>query len=175
MPEQYDIDQLFESPQTKLEGTDTPSFGNTFDQGYSGARTNSQLKNYGVGTRTIRVPVGYNIQDAIDKVAQDGGGVVSLQNGTHKPQTDITLYSSVYLQGETAASAIIDFQNKSFGIKVVGENAYTTGTVSVSNGSTTVTGSGTSWSSNVSAGQKILLQGIWYPVAAVWIVTGKQL
>lgn len=44
---------------------------------------------------------------------------------------------------------------------------YSTGTISVTNGSTTVTGSGTLWASNVNAGDKIRINERWYEIASI--------
>lgn len=120
-----------------------------------------------IGGQYRTVAVGDSIQDAIDAVNAAGGGTVVLQNGTHTPGQDITLYSKITLQGQNGDSTIIDFSGGSYQIKGIGSGAYTTGTVSVTNNGTTVTGSGTTWSGNVTVGQYILLAGIWYPISAV--------
>lgn len=120
-----------------------------------------------VGTRTVVVTDAGQIQSAIDKLHDDGGGVVALKNATYLMTDNITLYSNVYLYGENRDRTIIDFQDNTKGVVIKGSGAYSTGTVSVSSAGTTVTGSGTSWSSNVTVGQEILLGGTWYPVTAV--------
>ena len=120
-----------------------------------------------VGTRKL-VPIdGSEIQKAVDNLHDIGGGVVFLKNGTHLLTSDIILYSNIYLEGENADSTILDFQNNAYGIQIVGTNAYSAGTVSISNNSQTLTGSSTSWSTNVVAGMYVLLGGIWYPIAVV--------
>lgn len=120
-----------------------------------------------IGGQYRTVAVGDNIQTAIDAVNAAGGGVVVLQNGTHTPGQDLTLYSKITLQGQNGDSAIIDFASGSYQIKAIGSGAYVTGTVTVANNGTTVTGSGTSWTGNVTAGQYIMLAGIWYPITVV--------
>ncbi len=118
-----------------------------------------------VGRRFLTVSTSESIQDAIDLISSTGGRII-VQNGTHSLSADLILYSNVYLEGENAGSAILDFQTNAYGIKIVGSNAYTTGTVEVTNNSTTVTGTSTVWTSAM-VGQKIMLGGAWWTIAAV--------
>lgn len=120
-----------------------------------------------IGGQYITVATTGSIQSAIDTVYAGGGGVVILQSGVHTVASDITLYSNVSLIGQSASASIIDFNGGAYQIKVIGSDAYSTGTVSISNNGTTVTGSGTSWTGNITAGQYIMLSGIWYPVTNV--------
>ncbi len=119
-----------------------------------------------IGTRQITVISGQDVQASIDKANNSGGGRVYLKNGTHLLTSNLTLYSNVYLQGENAGSAILDFQNNAYGIQVIGSNSYTTGTIAVTNNSTTVTGVSTVWISAM-VGRKIMLGGAWWTIAAV--------
>lgn len=57
----------------------------------------------------------------------------------------------------------ISFQEK---IKTLGASDYTTGTVSATNGSSTITGSGTSWTSSM-VGRYIKIVDFWYKIASV--------
>lgn len=120
-----------------------------------------------IGQRTLVARDGSEIQKRIDELNDIGGGIVFLKNGEYLLDDDIVLYSNVYLEGENQQSCVINFQSNAKQIKIVGSNAYTTGTVSISNNGTTVTGVGTSWLTNATAGQYIMLDGIWYPIAAV--------
>lgn len=120
-----------------------------------------------IGGEYRTVAVGESIQEAIDAVNTAGGGTVVLKNGTHTPTSDITLYSKITLEGQNGDSAIIDFGSTGYQLKGIGSGAYTTGTVSVSNNGTTVTGSSTVWLTNISAGQYIMLAGVWYPIVNV--------
>ena len=106
-----------------------------------------------------------DIQTAIDFVNGDGGGIVFLRNGTYLPTADIEVPSDITLQGESEGAAIIDFNSGAFQIIASGTDAYTTGTVSVTNRSATVTGSGTTWTSSM-VGQTIWLSGINYVITA---------
>src|SRR3990167_137090 len=117
--------------------------------------------------KTFNVIPGGSIQAAIESAKLVGGGIVFLKNGTYYPKGNLTMYSNITLMGENLGAAIIDFESAAYQLQIVGSSSYSTGTVSVTEGATAVTGSGTSWSANVSAGQAILLQGIWYPVGAV--------
>jgi hypothetical protein len=107
-----------------------------------------------------------DIQEAIDAAHEAGGGKVLLLNGRFYPTSDITLYSGIYLEGQTAQSTIIDFGGQAYGIKAVGSDAYSAGTITVVNGSASVTGAGTSWTTAM-IGRSILLSGIWYPILDV--------
>ena len=120
-----------------------------------------------IGGQYRTVAVGDSIQSAIDAVYAAGGGTVVLQNGTHTLTANLNLYSYVTLQGQTGHGAILDFVNNAYGIVASGSSAYSTGTVSISNNGTALTGSGTSWATNVVAGMYILLGGIWYPITVV--------
>lgn len=154
------VDSLFSSRP--------PSARTNEETGLGESLANDQLLNYGRGTRTITVKAGDNIQRAVNRLVQEGqGGVILISSGNHIVDYDIELSSNIYLVGETRGASIIDFNGNAKSIKVIGSGAYSTGTVSVTNGSTTVTGSGTSWLSNVSIGQSILIKGIWYPVVFV--------
>jgi len=118
-----------------------------------------------IGNRFLVVAPGESIQTAIDSISSTGGRIV-IQNGTHSLSANLILYSGVYLEGESAGSAILDFQTNAYGIEVVGTNPYSTGTISVTNNSITVTGVSTVWTSGM-LGQSIMLGGAWYPIVAV--------
>lgn len=117
------------------------------------------------GQKIITVSVGGNIQDAIEQIDRDGGGIVQLQNGIHKPNNNLTMHDNVYLSGQNAESTIIDFASQAYGICILGSNNYSTGTVSVTNNSQTIEGSGTTWTSAM-VGRKIMLNGLWYAISA---------
>ena len=135
----------------------------SFTGDISGA-TGTFTGRFKIGGLIINVVAGDSIQGAINEVNAAGGGTVVLGNGTHRPGGNITLYSSVNLEGQTQGGAIIDFENGAYGILAQGSNAYSTGTVTVAAGGTTVTGSGTTFTSAM-IGRSILLSGIWYTVA----------
>lgn len=119
-----------------------------------------------IGGIMLDVDAGENIQEAIDIVNLGGGGSIIFKNGIHLLENDIVLYDDIYLEGANRLAAIIDFQNTAYGILAEGLDAYTTGTITVVAGSTTVTGAGTAWTTDM-IGQKILLRGIWYLISDV--------
>jgi len=78
-----------------------------------------------------------------------------------KPSTrEIGFYPIPSSDGNTIT---FTFQEK---IKDLGEADYTTGTVSVTKGSSTITGSGTSWTSSM-VGRYIKVTDYWYKITAV--------
>jgi len=117
--------------------------------------------------KTINVSPGQNIQDAIEKINLLGGGIVFLKIGRHIVSYNITLKSGVYLHGETAEGSIIDFDTSANQIKISGDRTYSTGTISISNNFSTVTGSSTLWAANISTNDRILLGGQWYTISAI--------
>lgn len=107
-----------------------------------------------------------DIQTAIDYVEGVGGGIVFIRNGTYTIPNDITLYSNITLEGETAGGVILVFTGP-YSIKATGTSSYTTGTISISSGSSTVTGSGTSWSTNLTTSHMIKMNGLAYTINSV--------
>lgn len=108
-----------------------------------------------------------DINAAITAVSDAGGGTVNLRSGTYSPTTDILLKSGVNLIGEKESTTIIDFDSNSASIKFEDDDVYTTGTITSITSGVMVTGSGTSWLANASAGQYLFLAGRHYPIAAV--------
>lgn len=111
-----------------------------------------------------------SIQQAIDIVDELGGGTVFLRNGTYNLSSNITVPSNVTIQGETGEGVNIDFGNQAYQVIVEGSVVSTTGTCSINNRSTTVTGVGTSWTVGL-IGQSILLKGRWFVITAVGSTT----
>ena len=122
------------------------------------------------GNSQVVVKPGENIQQAINTVRGVGGGTVFLKNGTHKPLSSLTMSSNIYIVGENSESTFVDFDSNAFSFSCVGSNNYSTGTLSATHGSTTITGLGTTWTSAM-VGRYILIKGIWYPIAAFGSVT----
>lgn len=107
-----------------------------------------------------------DIQAAIDTLTTANGGTVYLKNGTYIPNTSITVPSNITIVGESAGAVIIDFQNSLHQVLVSGSNVYTTGKIAVTNRSTTVTGTGTLWTSAM-IGQTLLVRGVYYIITNV--------
>ena len=119
-----------------------------------------------IGTRQLVARDGSEIQQRIDEINNLGGGIVFLKNGVYNMSNDITLYSNITLQGETGGGVIIDFQGGSYQVKAEGNGAFSTGTISISDGQTTVTGSGTDWTVELE-GRFIFLRDHYYEVSSV--------
>lgn len=111
-----------------------------------------------------------DIQAAINTIAANGGGTVQLLSGTYTLNADLTLSSNVNLFGQGSVNTILDFNYGAFGILAKGSSAYTTGSVTISFGGTTVVGTGTTWTSGM-VGQSILLEDFWY---AITVFTDAQ-
>lgn len=107
-----------------------------------------------------------SIQDAVDNISVLGGGRMLLRNGTYLVDSNITIPDNVTLEGETVDGVIIDFQNTLRHIVVAGTFVDDTGTCSVNNGSASVVGVGTSWTSDL-VDSSILLKGRWFVITGV--------
>jgi hypothetical protein len=113
----------------------------------------------------VSVDTNDNMQTAIDAVSAAGGGLIMVANGTHNYTTDITVPSNTYIQGQNSESTIIDFGSNAAGFVCEGTDAYSTGTITITNSATTVTGDSTVWTSAM-IGRSILLGGLWYPIVS---------
>jgi len=90
-----------------------------------------------------------DIQTALTTVSSQGGGTLYLKDGTYTLTADITIPAGVTLAGVNRDQCIIDGA-ATYGISIQGATVYSTGTVSVSNGSKTVTGAGgASWTTDM--------------------------
>ena len=109
------------------------------------------------------------IQNAINDVNASGGGSVLLKNGTYILNDDITLYSNISLIGEDKYNTIIDGNQSvsNYKIDCSGSSPYSTGTISVTVNDATVTGDGTTWSSNLSSGDLIIIESGIYEISEV--------
>lgn len=107
-----------------------------------------------------------DIQRAVDKAENQGGGTVFIRNGTYIEEDDITLPDNISLVGESFGGVNIVFAG-AFSIKATGLGLYTTGTVSTTKNSTTVTGSGTTWLSNLTDDHSIVINSAIYGIASV--------
>lgn len=108
-----------------------------------------------------------DIQERIDTISSEGGGTVLFKTGSYVFDDDLIVKRGVTLLAETFGQVSINFDNTPSSIRIEGELIYNTGTVSVTPGGTTVTGSSTEWDGEVTPGQKIWLSKTWYTVVAV--------
>ena len=101
-----------------------------------------------------------------------GGGTINLNpTDIFYVNENIILPSNITINGN---GATIDFGGGAYQILIEGSNPYSTGTLSVNFGSTSVTGSGTAWTSDM-VGQSILIGDYWYIISAVGSATGLTL
>lgn len=118
---------------------------------------------FNLGGTVITISSVQDLQATLDEVEAEGGGTVFLNPGTYVLDSDITIPSGVTLEGVSRDEVIIECG--SYSVKMIGSNGYTTGTVAVNKGSTTVTGTGTTWIAGM-VGRSILLDGNWYEITA---------
>lgn len=126
----------------------------------------SQLEAVSTKLPEITVDASSSIQTAIDKLHQLGGGIINLLAGTYYSGPLIG-YSSIEIHGISPSATIIDFGSTSANLSFTGTNVYTTGTITSITSGVNVTGSGTSWLTNVTAGQSLFIGTRWYLIAAV--------
>lgn len=119
---------------------------------------------FNIGGTQVTINSSDDIQEALDNVESEGGGTVFLQNGTYTLTSNVLVPSGVTLQGVSRDGVIIDC-NTSYAVKIIGTNVYSTGTVTLNNGDTTVVGVGTTWTAGM-VGRFILLDGLWYEITA---------
>lgn len=124
------------------------------------------FQNVRAGNKTISIKPGNKIQQAIDTIYAEGGGTVFLNPGTYNETSDIVMRTGVSLEGTNQVNTIIDFGGLAKQIQVIGSDVYNTGTVSITVGTTALTGNLTSWTSSM-IGQSIWLDGNWYVVENV--------
>ena len=115
-----------------------------------------------------------NIQDSINYVSSVGGGSILIKKGTYFPELKIEIPSNVELIGESTTNTIIDFTNTTFvvpffaSIQARGVSVTTDGTFAINNGSSSVTGTNSEFSTDgVVAGDMFFINGVPYPVSSV--------
>lgn len=120
---------------------------------------------FNIGGTVITIDNTQDIQTYIDTIYTAGGGILYLQNGTYTLTADVTIPSGVTLQGVNRDDVIINC-NTSYAVKIAGTNIYSTGTVTINNGQTTLEGVGTTWTTEM-VDRYVLLDGLWY------LITGR--
>lgn len=116
-----------------------------------------------LGNSYMNVKPGESVQEAINEIHDRGGGRVVLDSGTFMLDDNLTLYSNIILEGAGIFATIIDFSGGAYSVLIEGEDPYSTGTVSVTADSTTITGSGTVFTDDM-VGQFILIDGDFYEI-----------
>lgn len=119
---------------------------------------------FNLGGTLVTVSDITKLQTTINTISALGGGTVSLVPNTYTPaaNTVFTIPSNVTIDGN---GSTIDFGASAGQFLIQGTNAYSTGTVSVNYGSSTVTGVGTTWTVGM-VGQSILIGDYWYTITA---------
>ena len=117
---------------------------------------------FNIGGTQITIDNTQDIQTNLDLIESAGGGTLFLQNGTYLLTADISIPSSVTLQGVSRDGVILDCDG-TFGVKITGTNIYTTGTLTINDTETTVVGSGTIFTSDM-VGRFIFLSDAWYEI-----------
>src|ERR1035437_528544 len=121
-----------------------------------------------LGGTNITISNVVDLQTSIDAVNTAGGGTVYLEPGTYTLTADIIIPGGVTLEGISRDNVIISCG--AFAVKIIGLNGYTTGTVAVNKGGTTVSGTATVWT-NAMVGRYILLDGYYYLITLVGSAT----
>lgn len=134
------------------------------------------------GTHTIKEPTSHNIsierqtitvtsndelQSAIDALDKVGGGVLALKAGIYIVTQEIKGISSIQIIGENKATTIIDFKSTAAKLSFTGTSIYSTGTITSITSGVNVTGSGTSWLSNLTTDHQFFIAQRWYKIAAI--------
>lgn len=106
------------------------------------------------------------VQEVVDYMSSKGGGTVKLRAGTYSFDKNLTIPSNITLEGDSFGSVIFNF-NGAYGLRATGQAPYSTGTIAVTVGTKTVTGTGTAWTTNLTLDHKIRIDGIPYSIAAI--------
>ncbi len=112
------------------------------------------------GHSSVTVGVLEDLQKAVNAVANNGGGRVLLQNGTHTLTNDILGTGAVEFVGENKATTILQLDNGA-NLGFAGSDVYSTGTITSITSGFQVTGSGTSWLANVTTDHQFFIQNRW--------------
>ena len=123
--------------------------------------------NFQIGSLWKTIGPTDDFQQALDDLNSEGGGILYLQSGTYQPAENLVGYPSVSIIGTSPASTVIDFQSGAFNLTYAGTNVYSTGTITSITSGVNVTGSGTLWLANASAGQYLFIGTRHYKIAAV--------
>lgn len=135
------------------------------DTGNIPSSGNLVLSTLDVAGLTRQVASGAELNDAIQALAKSGGGTVSLRAATFSITSTVNGRSSLTIEGTSPSVSQLDMMSGA-SLSFVGTDVYTTGTITAASG-VSITGSGTSWLSEVAAGQHLFLGTRWYEIASV--------
>lgn len=98
-----------------------------------------------------------------------GAASILVRNGTYVQAGDLVVPPYVFLVGETLGRVVVHFGGGPYSLKIQGPSfgAANPGTVSVTTGSSTVVGDGTTFTTTLAPGYVIHVKGVPYTVAAV--------
>lgn len=143
---------------------------------------NGGFESFLPGTHTIKEPTSHNIsierqtvtvtsndelQSAINALEKIGGGILALKSGTYIITEELKGISSIQIIGENKSSTIIDFKSTAAKLSFTGTSIYSTGTITSITSGVNVTGSGTSWLSNLTTDHQFFIAQRWYKIAAI--------
>lgn len=105
-----------------------------------------------------------DLQSMITGLTNNGGGILELDPvAPYLMSGDWFLEDNVTINGN---GATIDFQGGAWGIKIIGSDPYSTGTVAVNFDSVNVVGTGTTWD-ELMIGRYMLIGDFWYEIIDV--------
>lgn len=119
-----------------------------------------------LGQNNIGTVATDDLNTIISRVNAQGGGNIYLEAGTYVISSALTGLSNVNLIGISPSATTIYANGTARNLSYAGTNVYNTGTITVASG-VNITGSGTSWSGNVTAGQYLFLGTRMYKIASV--------
>ena len=113
-------------------------------------------------------PAGNGDYTTLSAAVSAGEITIFLKEGTISETTSIVLPDNVVIIGENKSTSIVDFGGNAVGLELDnGSTPYITGTISVTNGSAVVTGSGTLWLANISPNDYIRIRDTFFQVSSV--------
>lgn len=111
-----------------------PSFSTDFNTSIDNVLVGSNAQNLGLAGTSITVPLGGDIQAAIDKVADSGGGTVYLLAGAYvSSDRNIYIKERVSLVGAGRTETSIVFGSQAYGIKAIGTSSNSLGSFRLAN------------------------------------------
>lgn len=160
-----------------VEHNEDPSAHGQTNEAIEVHRVGEILDHLNGSTTGIKLAVSGKVADAI--VAASGGDYTDIQSaidagkkaifvkrGTYSLDADIVIPSDVSIFGEDKYDTIIDL-NGDHQIKSVGDTPYITGTITATNGSAILVGSGTLWLANLAVNDFIVFHRNVYKITAV--------
>lgn len=128
-----------------------------------------EFRRINIGTEIINLSAGQGLKDAIEELNNGDGGTINLGIGTFTLGAyALTPTKPIQIIGISPSQTIIDFNNTAGKFSFQGSGVYSTGTITSISGGVSVTGSGTSWLTNVTAlSSQLFINGAWHLIAAV--------